>query len=46
MSAIERHAEEIETQGYTIVENVLTLDQVERARTTLARILEEEKDPR
>src|SRR5690349_11257835 len=44
MQDIERHAKEIETQGYTIVENVLTLDQVEQARTTLARILEEEKD--
>jgi ectoine hydroxylase-related dioxygenase (phytanoyl-CoA dioxygenase family) len=44
MTDVERHAREIEEQGYTIVEDVLTLDEVERARTALARILEAERD--
>src|SRR3954454_19759256 len=44
MTDLDRRAREIEEQGYTIVEDVLTLDEVERARTALARILEAERE--
>jgi ectoine hydroxylase-related dioxygenase (phytanoyl-CoA dioxygenase family) len=44
MIELERYAGEIQEQGYTIVENVLSLEEIERARTALARILEAEKD--
>ena|SRR5438874_9283702 len=44
MQDLERHTSEIEMLGYTIVENVLSLDEIEQARTTLAKIFEREKD--
>jgi ectoine hydroxylase-related dioxygenase (phytanoyl-CoA dioxygenase family) len=44
MSDLDRHAHELQTQGYTIVHNVLTLDEVETVRAALGEIFEREKD--
>jgi len=41
---LDRHAQELQTQGYTIVHNVLTLDEVETARAALGEIFEREKE--
>jgi ectoine hydroxylase-related dioxygenase (phytanoyl-CoA dioxygenase family) len=41
---LDRNAHELQTQGYTIVHNVLTLDEVEAVRGALREIFEREKE--
>lgn len=40
----DRNAHELQTQGYTILHNVLTLDEVEAVRAALGEIFEREKE--
>jgi ectoine hydroxylase-related dioxygenase (phytanoyl-CoA dioxygenase family) len=42
--AIDRHADELRTQGYTIIPNVLDASEIERARGELSRIWEAERE--
>jgi ectoine hydroxylase-related dioxygenase (phytanoyl-CoA dioxygenase family) len=41
---LDRHAHELQTQGYTIVHDVLTAHEIEAARTALDEIFEREKE--
>jgi len=44
MSDLDRHAHDLQTQGYTIVHNVLTLDEVEAVRAALGEVFERERE--